>query len=189
MHLEKIVVIGLVSILFALSMPLLGEEQAIETPRNIQIIVEMRQAGYENLDGRERTSRSTQTQFIVVREGAEGRIFIGEKVPYVAYYYDFLTREGYLAGSVAFQDVGTSLIVTARVVGHEIEVTLTPEISYETQGGHGRIAVQKLSTSVRVPEGQSIEIGGNISKSEFNDNFYRSRSGQTLQIVLTPKIL
>jgi len=187
MRLKRMVVIGLIAISFALSLPLIGEAQAVEAPRNIQIIVEMRQTGYQTQGAREMTSRSTETQFIVVTEGAQGRIFIGEKVPYLTYYRDFLMKEGYLEASVTFQDVGTSLVVTARVVGREIEVTLTPEISYETQGGRGRIAVQKLSTSVRVPEGQSIEIGGNVTQSEFNNNFYRSRSGQALQVVLTPR--
>ncbi len=190
MHLEKIVVIGLVSILFALSVPLLGEEAAPpESPRNIQITVEMRETQFQRQGYSQRTSRSTQTQFIVVREGAEGRIFIGEQVPFVTYYYNYLTQEGYLASSVTFQNVGTSLIVTARAIGREIEVTLTPEISYETQDGRGSIAVRKLSTSVRVPDGQSMEIGGGVSESEFNSNFYRSQSGQALEIVLTPRIL
>ncbi len=167
-----------------------GEVQTIETPRNIQIVVEMRQAAFQNRPGAQTTSQSTQTQFIVVMEGMEGKIFVGEKVPYVTYYQNYLRQEGYLTSSITFRDVGTSLIVRAKVVGGgQIEVTLTPEISYQTQDGFGSIAVQKMSTSVRVPEGQPLEIGGNISRSEFESNFYRGASGQALQIVLTPTIV
>src|SRR3989338_10834690 len=129
------------------------DAQTLETFHNIQIIVEMRQAAYQNQPGSQTTSQSTQTQFIVVTEGVDGRIFIGERVPYTLYYQNYLTQEGYLTGSIIFQDVGTSLIVRARVVGAgQIEVTLTPEISYQSTDGRGSIAVQKMSTSV-------IEIG------------------------------
>lgn len=167
-----------------------GEVQTIETPRTIQIIVEMRQAAFQNQAGMQTTSQSTQTQFIVVTEGVEGKIFVGESVPYVTYYQDYLKQEGYLTSSITFRDVGTSLIVRARVIGPgQIEVTLTPEISYLTQDGRGSIAVQRMSTSVIVPEGQPLEIGGNISRSEFDSNFYRGASGQALQIVLTPRTL
>ena len=170
-----------------------AEEEAPYTPHNIQIVVETRQAGFQNQSGIQASSQSNQTQFIVVSEGLEGKIFLGESVPYAAYYQNYLTREGYLMSQgVAFQfkDVGTSLIVRARVLGGgQIEVTLTPEISYLTQDGRGSIAVQKMSTSVIVPAGQSMEIGGNIAQSEFNSNFYRGVSGQALQIVLTPKII
>ncbi len=169
--------------------PLGAEVQDANYSHNIQIVVDIRQAGFQNQAGMRSVSQATQTQFLVVTEGVEGKIFLGNKVPYVAYYQNFLNQEGYLAGQITFQEVGTSLIVKARVVGGEIEVTLTPEISYETQDGRGSIAVQRLSTSVRVRQGQSLEIGGNISKSEFENNFYRSESGTALQVVLTPKIL
>ncbi len=179
---------GLILILLALGVNGPARAQTNEAPRNIQIAVEARQAGYESRDGIESRSKSSQTQFIVVTEGLEGRIFVGEKLPYVSYYRDYMRQEGYLTGEVTFLDVGTSLIVTARVYGSEIEVTLTPEISYETQDGRRSIAIRKMTTSVRVQDGQSVEIGGNVSTSDFDNNFYRSRSGQALQFVLTPKI-
>ena len=168
----------------------LAAEPPGDTPHNIQIVVEMRQAAFQTQGGYQNTSQSKQTQFIVVSEGVEGKIFLGQKVPYATFYQNYLTREGYLTSQLTFQDVGTSLIVVARIVGDgQIEVTLTPEISYQTQDGHGSIAVQKMSTSVIVPEGQPLEIGGNISNSEFDGNFYRGQSGQALQIVLTPRVV
>jgi len=173
--------------------PVFGEAQTIEIPHNIQIAVETRQAGFQNQAGMQINSQSNQTQFIVVSEGMEGRIFLGESVPYAVYYQNYLTREGYLVNQEVgfqFKDVGTSLIVRARVLGEgQIEVTLTPEISYESQDGRRSIVVQRMSTSVIAPAGQSMEIGGNITQSEFSSNFYRNASGQVLQIVLTPRIM
>ena len=111
-------------------------------------------------------------------------------MPYATFYQNYLMKEGYLTSQLTFQDVGTSLIVVARVVGGgQIEVTLTPEISYQTRDGHGTIAVQRMSTSVIVPDGQPLEIGGSISNSEFDSNFYRGQSGQALQILLTPRVI
>ena len=182
--------------LFVLFMMLLSSaapaQQPIDTPHNIQILVEMKQAAFQSQGIETVTSQSTQKQFIVVSEGMEGKIFIGERVSYATYFQYFLTKEGYLVGQPAgftFQDVGTSLIVSARVLGDQIEVTLTPEISYVTANDRRSIAVQKMSTSVRVPAGQTFEIGGNLSRSEFESNFYRGASGQALQVLLTPKIL
>jgi len=100
-----------------------------------------------------------------------------------------LEGEGYLNEEVRFQNVGTSLAVSPRIVGNEIEVTLTPEISYESPEGRGVIKVTHLSTTVRVPPGQSVEIGGSYGKSEFYDQFYRRESGEAVKFVLTPVIL
>lgn len=165
--------------------------QTYEPRRNVKIEVQIQSAGYtaQNVDPSQSAHQSSQTQILVVMDGLEGRLFIGNQVPYTTWYRDYLQREGYLTEAVVFRNVGASLVVRPRVVGDQIEVTLTPEISYETQDGRGTIAVTKLSTVVIVPNGETLDIGGSLQKSEFENNFYRRETGEAVQILLTPRIM
>lgn len=181
------VFVGGIALVLALACPSLAADSP---PRMIRIAVQTVQSTSFEDGWTETTSRSSQGQFVVVTEGSEGRIFIGERVSMVSYFYNYLVGEGYLTGVVTFQEVGTSLIARARVVGEDqIEVTLTPEISYLSPGGRGSVAVQRLSTSVVVPNGRSIEIGGQAARNDFESRFYRSASGQSVQFVLTPTVI
>ena len=164
--------------------------QSFDSGRNIKIEVQFKTAGYVRGGDFSHTShQSNETQMLVVSEGLEGRLFIGKEVPYSIWYRDYFKREGYLTGEIKFRNVGTSLIVSPRLRGNLIEVTLTPEVSYETEDSRGSIAVTKLSTTVLVSNGQSIEIGAGLQKSEFENNFYTRESGEAVQITLTPTIM
>ncbi|MBI4372399.1 MAG: hypothetical protein HY585_01575, partial [Candidatus Omnitrophica bacterium] len=154
------------------------------------IEVQVKSAGYVRGGDFSQTTRSSnETQMLVVSEGLEGRLFVGRQVPYAIWYRNYLRDEGYLTGEIRFQNVGTSLIVSPRVRGSLIEVTLTPEVSYETEDGRGSIAVTKLSSTILVPNGQTIEIGAGQQKSEFETNFYTRESGEAVRITLTPTIM
>lgn len=158
--------------------------------RNIRIYVQTDLSSYRTEGASQTTSTTSQGQMLVVSDGMEGRFFVGERVPLVTYFYNYLMGEGYLTGIVSFQEVGTSMLVRAREVdGGQIEVTLTPEVSYISDRGHGVVALQKLSSTVIVPSGASLEIGGSTQQSEFNSNFFRTASGQSVRVVLTPAFL
>lgn len=157
--------------------------------RNVRIEVQIRSAALVRQGTYQGTHQSSQTQLLVVSDGLQGRLFIGKRVPNVVWYRDYLKSEGYLVGEIVFREVGTSLIVQPRILGNQIEVTLTPEISYETNDGRGSIAVKRLSTTVRLYDGESMEVGGGIRRSQFEDQFYRHETGEAVQIVLTPRIM
>ena len=156
---------------------------------NIQVQVELKSTGGVFADQYQSQFQSSQVQTLVVSDGLEGRIFVGEHLPYVQWYYNYVKNEGYWTGNIVFQDVGSSLIVRPRVVGNRIEITLTPELSYQTGDSRGSIAVRKLSTTVLVSNGQTIEIAALAQQSQFRDYFYRSTAGQSLQVFLTPRVL
>jgi hypothetical protein len=155
----------------------------------VKIEVQLKSVGVTQESFYHTVHQSDETQMLLVTEGLEGRLFIGREVPHTTWYRDYLRAEGYLMGEVIFRNVGTSLVVKPRIIGNQIEVTLTPEVSYETGDGRGTIAVKKLSTTVLVPNGQSIEIGGAVQKSEFENNFYRRETGEAIRVILTPRIL
>ncbi len=157
--------------------------------KNIRIEVQMESAGSVREGFYQADHQSKSTQMLLVADGLEGRLFIGEQVPYTVWYHTYLQNEGYLVGNIQFRNVGTSLIVAPRVVGNQIEVTLTPEISYDTRDGRGTIAVTKLSSTVRVANGQSIQVGGGAQKTEFENNFYTRQTGEAMRVILTPTAL
>lgn len=177
------------TIFFAVLLVQAAAAQPPELRRNVQIEVQMKSAGFTRENEWQSTQhQSNETQMLLVTEGLEGRLFIGSQVPYANWYWNYLKNEGYVTGEITFRNVGTSLVVTPRITGNQVEVTLTPEVSYETNDGRGTIAVRKLSTTVIVPDGQSIEIGGGAQKTEFENNFYRRETGDAVRIVLTPRI-
>lgn len=158
--------------------------------KNIRIEVQMETAGSVREGFYQADHQSKSTQLLLVADGLEGRLFIGEQVPYAVWYQTYLYNEGYVTGTnIQFRNVGTSLIVTPRITGNQIEVTLTPEISYETRDGRGTIAVTKLSSTVRVMNGQSIQVGGGARKTEFENNFYTRETGEAVRVILTPTVL
>ena len=163
--------------------------QAEERPRNIQIQVEMKTLGSVEQYGVQGLHRSNQTQMLVATEGYEARIFVGKRIPFTTYYRDYLAGEGLIAAEVTLLNVGTSLVVRPRIVGRMIEVTLTPEISYESKDGKNSIEIAALSTQVMVPDGGSMEIGASLAKTEFENRFYTGETGEALRILLTPRIL
>ena len=162
---------------------------AAEGVRNIQVQAEFR-VGASVFQGNTQTrSESSTVQMLVVSDGLEGKIFIGSQLPYLEWYRNYLQNEGYLTGNIVFRDVGASLVLRPRIVAGRIEVSLTPEISYQTQDGIGAIQVSKLSTTLYAVNGQTLEVGGSTSVSEFGNRFYRTESGQSLRVLVTPRIL
>jgi hypothetical protein len=101
--------------------------------------------------------------FTVVQDGGAGSIMVAQDVPYpqTAYYYDYATGKGHVAQGVAWQRVGTALMVRPVILpGNQIRVTLTPVISYFTPGGGGTIEAVEAATDVIVPNGGRLQFGG-----------------------------
>ena len=180
--------IFLVALAFTLFLPqTLFAQTAVR--RNVRIEVEFKSMGYTRESLTDVQHHSSEKQMLLVTDGLEGKLFIGRDVPYVTWYQNYLATEGYVPGPIIFRSVGTNLLVKPRILGNQIEVTLTPEVSYETQDGQGTIAVTKLSTTVLVPDGESIEIGAGLQETEFESNFYRRESGEAVRVILTPRVM
>jgi hypothetical protein len=128
------------------------------------------------------TSSETDRQFILTLENDETTIFIGKEVPYLAAIRRYLVDEAYVDAQIEFVSVGTRLRATARIRGNLIEVQLTPEISYQALADErtGVVQVDKLSSTIVVRSGGTIEVGRVESASEFYDHFYRSERGTSL---------
>jgi type II secretory pathway component GspD/PulD (secretin) len=129
-------------------------------------------------------------EHIVVTDGLSASIRVGEDVPFINYYVEYLYGNGYIeTREVTFKEVGTSLRVTPKIRGNFIEVELTPEISAVIDRKKKIIDVKKLSTTVMAADGQSISIGGLIQDKDFSGMFFKSGKSSSLDIILTPRIM
>jgi hypothetical protein len=145
-----------------------GDRQGVQARGGV--IVEersgnMRARGRGGLAVEETTTRVTRSSglFTVVQDGGAGSIMVAQDVPYqqMAYYYDYATGKGHVAQGVAWQRVGTALMVRPVILpGNQIRVTLTPVISYFTPGGGGTIEVVEAATDVIVPNRGRLQFGG-----------------------------
>jgi len=144
----------------------------------------------------QRTDMSSNVQqTLMVASGREGAIHIGKKVPYLEYFVQWGHRYGYFEGQVAWQSVGSRLVVTPTVIGDGplISVKLTPELSGLVDGDPFRVRFTQAATDVTVSNGQTINIGGLGSNADFYNKFlvgYDSAGNvRSLNITLTAQIL
>jgi Bacterial type II and III secretion system protein len=176
---------GLALILgLALSAGAIGHTQV---SRNVKVVVETRQSGVsdrETLQGsgsviirrgtvqpsgrvtagdRQTTVQRSSGIFTLVRDGGESILSVATRVPAseVVYYYNYVAGAGYIERRVIFNDVGTSLRVSATVLPDEqIRVKLTPRISYFSAERAGVIDLTEATTELVVPNNQPVSLGG-----------------------------
>ena len=192
-------------------------------PRNVRIDVEFRGASRENLQGfdlnagggverkdgisstsfkikpriqNETVSISSRvSQSLLVASGREGRIQVGESVPYLEWIEDWGLRGGVLQQRIQWQRVGSSLVVEPLVVGEgpAVRIRLTPELSGLVDGNPYRIRFSRVSTEVVVNDGMTFQIGAQDQDREFFSRFLvgvdRQGIQQTMDIFLTPHIV
>ncbi len=184
--------LALAAFLAVVAAPALAQTDYL--PRNVRIDVEFKEYGESGKGigaAKWRTGRSSSytKQFIVVSDGLSASIFVGEEVPYVEYYVNFLYDNAYISSNVTIKEVGTKLKVEPRIIGNgSVEITLTPQISFLADRKRGVIDIQKLSTTVIAYDGQPLVIGGLEKDRDFDRHFFTTSSSRSLEIVLTPHI-
>ncbi|HEV8343896.1 MAG TPA: hypothetical protein VGR30_16110 [Candidatus Binatia bacterium] len=159
--------------------------------RQIKVIVETQQTGNQNQEAIQGTGsviirrgnvqpsarvRANETQttvqrstgiFTLVQDGSESILTVATRVPssQIIFYRDYATGAGYVARNIAFNDVGTSLKVSASILpDNQIRVRLTPRISYFSTDRAGAIDFSEATTELVVPNGQPISLGGSTTK-------------------------
>jgi hypothetical protein len=117
---------------------------------------------------RETTVQRSTGIFTLVQDGGESILNVATRVPYdqIGFYRDYLTGAGYVARTVTFSDVGSSLKVSASILPrNQIRVRLTPRISYfSSDRSAGAIDVTEASTELVVANGQPVSLGGSTTK-------------------------
>lgn len=141
------------------------------------------------------TSRTgSEIQTLLVSSGREASLRVGESVPYLQWITEYGLHGGWNTPQLAWQEVGSFLIVQPTIVGEGplVRVRLTPELRglVDGQPQHTRFAA--VSTEVVVRDGESISLGGLDQNREFYSRFLvgtaRDGGTQKLNIRLTPRI-
>ena len=144
---------------------------------------------------------SNHRQTVVVASGAEGVLFVGEDIPWFEWLIDYAQTYGQVdpryvpivEQQFERREVGSQLRVSPRIIGSGplISLTLTPEISSQVPIDDDdrfiRIRFSRVSTTVTVCDGQSIQIGGVGESKEFFDRFLvgRDQNGDASQLNIT----
>jgi hypothetical protein len=112
---------------------------------------------------RQTTIRRSTAIFTIVQDGGESVLSVATRIPHrqTVFYHDYATGAGYIAGNLAFHEVGTSLKVSATILpGNQVNVRLTPRISYFSPDRSGAIDFTEASTELVVPSGRPVALGG-----------------------------
>lgn len=139
------------------------------------------------------TDRST-VQTLLVQNGGEAILKVGESVPHLEWLLDYGRRRQLVTSTLVFQEVGAVLRVQARVIGEgpRMVLRIVPELSGFADGQRERITFTELATEITVSDGQSVALGGLEQNSEFYSRFLvgMERSGQTRRLTIraTPTI-
>ncbi|HMO51789.1 MAG TPA: hypothetical protein PKE26_10225 [Kiritimatiellia bacterium] len=134
-------------------------------------------------------------QTLLVASGREGRIRVGEQVPYIDWISDYGWRGGYSQTSLQWQEVGSFLTVIPTIMGDgkTIHIRLIPELRGLVDGNPFRVQFAGLATEVMVQDGVTMTVGGAAKDEAFYSRFLvgMNRSGRqrVLDIEMTPRIV
>ena len=138
---------------------------------------------------------TSSSQMLLVMSGEQGSITVGQDIPVVQPFWQFVHGLGLIQPGVVFQRVSTGFAVEPTVIGSNIRVKITPWMSYQSPQGNGRVEFSEASTAVTIKDGETLTISqgsGNQSTQSsafgliFGNGYIEQASGNS--IVLTADI-
>lgn len=129
--------------------------------------------GHEGPDGRVRihgerrttTARENLDQTLVMMDGGQGVIRIGESIPVVQPFLALVGDRLQVAVGTEFYDVTTGFAVAPRLHGDTVQLAIAPRLSFRSSRGIQVIEVRELSTTVTVRRGEWLDLGGVIESA------------------------
>lgn len=152
--------------------------------------------GREGPDGRARihgerrtaTARQDLSQTLVVMDGGQGLIRIGESIPLVAPFLALVGDRLQVAVGVDFYDVTTGFAVQPQLHGESVRLAIAPRLSFRSSQGTQVIEARELSTTVTVRRGEWLDLGGAVeSANDLNRQIfatYRSARNTATRILV-----
>jgi hypothetical protein len=181
----------LIIILYFSFAPVVLNPAVAQSPRHIKVLVDSQQQATGNQEevqgtgsiiihrgsaqpsgrvtagNRQITVRRSTGIFTLVQDGGESILMVATRVPQnqVSFYRDYAGRVGYIDRQITFTEVGTSLRVAANALADsQIQVRLTPRISYFSAEHSSAIDFTEATTEMIVPNGQPVSLGGSTSR-------------------------
>jgi type II secretory pathway component GspD/PulD (secretin) len=97
-------------------------------------------------------------EHLSVLEGRRAVIAVGKSVPFTEYWLVLSQRYAHFQQTIRYRDITTGFSVLPRPMGEEVEIEIMPRIAH--LASDGVIEFQELATTVRVPRGNWVDLGG-----------------------------
>jgi type II secretory pathway component GspD/PulD (secretin) len=108
--------------------------------------------------------RGNTESFISVMSGSSAYLWVGRDIPYTERWVYLTRRYAHIVESVNFQRVETGFEVRPIVAGNNVQIEIVPRISsFDKQEQVVRLT--EAATTVAVPKGQWVTIGGTSEQS------------------------
>lgn len=118
-------------------------------------------------------------EFLSVMDGGRGVISVGQSIPFTETWAIFTRRYVRVQETVQFHDITTGFSVRPRVIGDEVELEVTPRIA---SFSGGVIEFQELATTVRLREGEWLDLGGTMrARDEVSREIFSAASASGRQ--------
>lgn len=110
--------------------------------------------------------------YLRVRDGGQGFILMGESVPYVRELLLLTRRHAGYGQSIDFQAINTGFWVRPVLEGDYVSLDIRPHLEGFQKNSSGVaglpsiIELQALVTTVRIPLGQWVDLGGILRESD-----------------------
>lgn len=167
-----------------------GEKARSQARRNIKVVLETQQNEAVNRKGvqgsgsviirngsaypsgrvaggaQQTTVQRSNGILTLVVDGGESILTVATRVPQsdITYYHNYALGIGAVERRIVFNDVGTSLRVRAATLPDgQIQLRLTPRISYFSAERPGAIDFTEAATELVVPNGQTVSLGGSTT--------------------------
>lgn len=133
-------------------------------------------------------------QNLLLMSGSNGTISAGRSIAYRDWFYQYSMTHGYITSGIKFKDVITGFAVSPRVIGNNINVAVTPRISYMSDDGSGEIIFREAGTTVICKDGESVLIGSSSTGDEniiwnIFGGAHAEKTAERFYIMLTAEIL
>jgi type II secretory pathway component GspD/PulD (secretin) len=131
--------------------------------------------------------RGNTESFISVMSGSSAYLWVGKEVPYTEQWVYFTHHYAHVVETVNFQRVETGFEVRPIVIGNNVQVEIVPRIS-SFDKEEQVVRLTEASTTLTVPKGQWVTIGGTSEQSNevFRDilSYGSSATNSTLSLSL-----
>ncbi len=119
-------------------------------PNGVDIILE---------DSHTQTQQNS-SQFLNVLDGERAFIKVGQLIPFTQEWLTITKRYVHVERVVDWYSVSTGFTVRPRTIGDQVHLEITPRIA--RRNSHEFIDFETLSTTLRVPLGQWVDIAGTM---------------------------
>lgn len=120
--------------------------------------------------------RENLDQTLVVMDGGEGVVRVGESIPVVQPFVALVGDRLRVAAGVEFYDVTTGFAVAPRLHGDTVQLAIAPRLSFRSSQGIQVIEARELSTTVTLRRGEWLDLGGAVeSANDLNRQIFATR--------------